>query len=79
MADTPDEVVPNGETAEEEANRLAAYDLNDDGHVGPIEEIRGTLGLVDARLEQVADEGGVIGKIADAAHQIVDRLDNDES
>ena len=77
MADTPNEPLPNGETAEEEASRLAAYDLNDDGHVGPIEEIRGTLGLADARLEQIADEGGIKGKVADAAHHIVDRLDND--
>ena len=35
------------------------------------------LGLADARLEQMADEGGLTGKIAEAAHHVVDKLDND--
>ena len=77
MAEQSDEPAPDGETAEEKANRLAAYDLDGDGEVGPIEEIRGTLGIIDARLEELADEGGIKGTIAGAAHQIVDRLDND--
>ncbi len=56
---------------------LAAYDLDGDGKVSPVEEARAALGLADARLEQLADEGGVKGKIADAAHHVVDKFDND--
>ncbi len=60
-----------------EESALAAYDLNGDGKISPIEEARAVLGVADARLEQVAEEGGFKGKIADAAHHIVDKLDND--
>ncbi len=56
---------------------LEAYDLDGDGEVSPIEEVRGDLGIVDARLEQIAEEGGVKGAIADAVHKVVDKLDND--
>jgi hypothetical protein len=62
---TPDEV------------ELAAYDLDDDGKISMIESERARLGLVDARLEEIAEEGGVKGKIADAAHHLLDKLDND--
>jgi hypothetical protein len=44
---TPDEV------------ELAAYDLDDDGKISMIESERARLGLVDARLEEIAEEGGV--------------------
>ena len=65
------------EDPKDKENRLAAYDLDGDGEISAIEDARAQLGVVDARLEQVAEEGGVKGKIADAAHQIVDKLDND--
>jgi len=56
---------------------LDVYDLDGDGEISPIEDARATLGVVDARLEEIAEEGGVKGKIADAAHHLVDKLDND--
>lgn len=62
---------------ENERGALAAYDLDGDGKISPIEEARAALGVADARLEQVAEEGGIKGKIADAAHHVVDKLDND--
>lgn len=77
MATQSNEPVPDGESAEAKASRLAAYDLDGDGEVGLIEGIRADLGVIDARLEEVADEGGLKGKIAEAAHHVVDRLDND--
>lgn len=76
-----DEPRPDDSTQEEltddEGNALAAYDLDGDGKISPIEEARAALGVADARLEQIAKEGGVKGKIADAAHHLVDKLDND--
>lgn len=68
---------PTDESPEEKAARLAAYDLDGDGEVSIGEDARARLGMVDAQLQQTAEEGGVRGKIADAAHQIVDKLDND--
>lgn len=53
------------------------YDLNEDGSISPIEQERGRLGGVDARLEEIAHEGGLKGKIADAAHHVLDKFDND--
>lgn len=75
-----DERRPDDSAQEEptdEASELAAYDLDGDGKISPIEEARAALGVADARLEQIAKEGGVKGKIADAAHHLVDKLDND--
>lgn len=77
MAQQPDQGMRDEESAEDKASRLEAYDLDGDGQVGPIEDIRARLGVIDAHLEEVVEEGGVKGKIADAAHHIVDRLDND--
>lgn len=60
--------------------QLETYDLNHDGKVSPVEGYRATLGLVDARLEQIAEDAehkGVKGHLADAAHKVVDKLDND--
>ncbi len=76
MASDP-ENDPTVEDPDEKATRLGAYDLDGDGHVSPIEDARAQLGLVDAQLEHAAEEGGIKGKIADAAHRIVDKLDND--
>jgi len=56
---------------------LDTYDLDGDGKISVIESERARLGLVDARLEEIADEGGIKGKIADAAHHVIDKLDND--
>ncbi len=56
---------------------LGAYDLDGDGKISMVESERARLGLVDARLEEIADEGGIKGKLADAAHHVIDKLDND--
>lgn len=78
MSDDPrSDESANDELSEDEQGALAAYDLDGDGKVSPIEEARAALGVADARLEQVAEEGGVKGKIAEAAHRLVDKLDND--
>jgi hypothetical protein len=65
------------DTPADVANRLEAYDLDGDGEIGLVEDARARLGMVDARLEELAEEGGVKGKLADAAHHVVDRIDND--
>ncbi|MFK8023337.1 MAG: hypothetical protein AB8G26_05165 [Ilumatobacter sp.] len=76
-----DDALPGGsdeaDDLTDEEVALGAYDLDGDGKVSAVEEARAALGLADARLEQVAEEGGLKGKIADAAHHVVDRLDND--
>jgi len=83
MADDPqtepptDESERPGQTAADEESYVNAYDLDGDGDVSPVEDARAVLGLADARLEQMADEGGLTGKIAEAAHHVVDKLDND--
>jgi len=56
---------------------LQSYDLNGDGKISPLEGARAELGLVDARLEELAEKPGVLGHLADAAHKVVDKLDND--
>jgi hypothetical protein len=53
------------------------YDLDGDGEVSTLEAERARLGLVDARLEEIADKGGIKGHLADAAHKLIDKLDND--
>ena len=61
----------------DEAVRLDAYDLDDDGKISLVEDARANLGVVDAQLEALADEPGLKGRLASAAHHIVDKLDND--
>lgn len=56
---------------------LETYDLNDDGKVSMIELERARLGAIDARLEEIAEEPGLKGKIANVAHKVIDKLDND--
>jgi hypothetical protein len=56
---------------------LSPFDLNEDGKVSVVESVRATLGVVDARLIEIANSGGVKGKIAGAAHKVVDAVDND--
>lgn len=70
-----DETTPNDDDLQVET-----YDVDNDGKVGLIDGYRATLGLVDAELEMAAEEAdhkGVKGRLADAAHKIVDKLDND--
>ena len=50
-------------------DELEAFDLDHDGEISVLEEERARLGVVDARLEAIAEEGGVKGKIADVAHK----------
>jgi hypothetical protein len=63
--------------SEDESLEPDPYDLDEDGTVSLVEAERGRLGMVDARLEQLADEPGLKGRLADAAHKVVDKLDND--
>ena len=72
---TTDDAESTPETDEE--LDLVSFDLNDDGKISPLEGARQELGLVDARLEEIAKDGGVKGKLADAAHHVLDKLDND--
>ena len=77
MTQDSENSAPDSESAEEREIRLEAYDLDGDGKVGPIEDLRAGLGLVDAQLEEAAEAGGIKGKLAEAAHHLVDRIDND--
>ena len=65
---------PDGEDLEV---LVDAYDLDDDGKISLIEQERARLGVVDARLEEIAEGDGPIAKIAEVTHKVVDRLDND--
>ena len=56
---------------------LDPYDLDEDGKVSLIEAERGRLGIVDAHLEELAEQPGIKGKLAQAAHKVLDELDND--
>jgi hypothetical protein len=61
----------------EELN-LETFDLDGDGKISVIEAERARLGLVDARLEEIAEEGGLKGSIAEVAHKVLDKFDNDD-
>jgi hypothetical protein len=65
------------EPTDEELN-LETFDLDGDGKISVIEAERARLGLVDARLEEIAEEGGLKGTIAEAAHKVLDKFDNDD-
>ena len=77
--DDPRFVQPIGDAEPESATpeQLEAYDLDEDGKISIVENERARLGIVDARLEELAEQDGVTGAVAEAAHKIVDRLDND--
>ena len=64
------------EDAAEEAE-LEAYDLDGDGRISLTENVRAELGMLDAHAEEVAEEPGLKGKVAKAAHRLLDKLDND--
>ncbi len=77
--DEPKFVQPVGDAEAESATpeQLEAYDLDGDGKISIIENERARLGIVDAKLEELSEHDGVAGAVAQAAHKIVDRLDND--
>jgi hypothetical protein len=77
----PDEgiVQPVGSPEHLTEEQLEAYDLDGDGKISLVENERARLGIIDARLEQIAAEGGVKGAVAEVAHHVIDRLDNDEN
>ena len=58
---------------------IEALDLDDDGKVSLVEMGRAKIGIVDAKMEELAERGGVTGRLAEAAHKVLDALDNDES
>lgn len=57
---------------------VEAYDLDDDGKVSLVELGRAQLGIVDARMEELAEREGLGGKLAEAAHKVLDAIDNDD-
>ena len=58
---------------------IEALDLDDDGKVSLVEMGRAKIGIVDAKMEELAERGGVTGRLAEAAHKVLDALDNDDS
>lgn len=60
-------------------DEVDAYDLDDDGKISLGEMGRAQIGIVDARLEQIAEQDGLTGKLAEAAHKVLDAIDNDET
>ena len=75
--ETPQAPTDDATPETDEELDLVSFDLNDDGKISPLEGARQELGIADARLEEIAKEGGIKGKIADAAHHVLDKLDND--
>ena len=65
------------DAAAERAALLEAFDLDGDGKISNTEAARANLGVIDARLQSLAERGGIIGKLAAAAHRVLDRFDND--
>ena len=60
-----------------DALEMETFDVDHDGEVGVVDQERARLGVVDARLEEIAEHGGITGKLADVAHHVLDKLDND--
>lgn len=77
MSNEPDHQPDADDAVADEEPALDPYDLDEDGKVSVIEAERGRLGMVDARLEELAEEPGLKGKLAEAAHKVIDKLDND--
>jgi len=78
----PDESEPSTGAADEQTDaelELETYDIDHDGEIGVIDHERARLGLVDARMEEIAEEGGIKGAFAGVAHKILDAFDNDSS
>jgi hypothetical protein len=72
---TTDDTSPQPDERPQE--ELDAFDLDHDGEISLVESERARLGIIDARLEEIADEGGLKGKLAEGAHHLLDKLDND--
>ena len=84
QAALPDDSAPNNSAPNDSAHvetdeelELETFDLDHDGKISIAEPERARLGLVDARLEEIAGEGGIKGKLAGGAHHILDKFDND--
>lgn len=77
MADGPEISPESTDDGSPDELELETFDLDHDGKISMIEAERARLGLVDARLEEIADEGGLKGSLAEAAHKVLDKLDND--
>jgi hypothetical protein len=75
--DQPNDRGPHELSPEDEAVELDNFDLNNDGRVSIVEDVRAELGIVDARLAQIAEQDGIKGKLAEGAHKLLDKLDND--
>ena len=75
VGETPTAAIDQVEN--DETVRLDAYDLDDDGKISLVEDARANIGVVDARLEELAEEPGLKGRLANAAHKVTDKLDND--
>lgn len=74
MSDAPDAPIND----DDDELEVETYDLDGDGKVSVIESERARLGIVDARLEEIAEsDDGLKGKLAKAAHEVLDKLDND--
>lgn len=72
-----DAAADQADAADARDAELDAFDLDHDGKISIAEDARARLGLVDARLEEIAHEGGLKGKLADGAHHLLDHFDND--
>lgn len=79
--DTPSDDTPSDDTASDDAAahdlELETFDLDHDGKISITEDARARLGIVDARLEELSHEDGLKGKLAEGAHHLLDKLDND--
>ena len=64
------------ETASPE--EIDAYDLDADGKISLVEMGRAQIGIVDARMEQIAEHDGITGKLAETVHKVLDAIDNDD-
>ena len=71
---TPDQ---EADDAADRAAALEAFDLDGDGKVSNTEAARANLGVIDAGLQTLAKRRGIVGKLAAAAHRVLDRFDND--
>ncbi len=76
-ADEQADDVPDEASQAPDQAALDAYDLDGDGRISLTEDVRAELGMIDAHAEEVAEQPGLKGKIAKAAHRLLDKLDND--
>jgi hypothetical protein len=76
-ADDQADDVPDEASQMPDEAALDAYDLDGDGRISLAEDVRGELGMIDARAEELAEQPGLKGKIAKVAHRLLDKLDND--